>query len=257
MSNTILGTGSAVEQGKRYSWSPTKGISITRTWRMASEATKNSLEAQLRAQMWDINVAELSGGNWEVTATSSTDPFSGPQGEQIVEYWELVPKDCSKELLASHHNLVSGLTQGAVDNIKKAVDNSDTTSATCGLTGNPLVVFKLMRAGVEHVEIEQPILQHVWQVPIGVNLTYSYSYIGRIYTNATLFGEGVPPDLQTSIAAWTASFTNPTMDASRPTCVFGWKKKAPTQRIGSDNKREISQQWEFGFWSTDIYSAAL
>jgi hypothetical protein len=262
MSATILGTQAATLQPIRFGWSAERGHQTTKEWQ-GGESQVRALIPQIVFDGGSWEVDRMPGDMWKITATYSKpqDDGAGPGdagGQEIAVTWELLPKDAQKQLLGSFHSLVAGLSAADIDQIKAEVDNTTKTVANTTLTGNALKVFKLMRAGVDTVEIEQPVLNLTWIVPNNVNLSYSYANIGRIYTTSSLIStENIPGYISTSMVAWTSSFSNPSYGTNRVSLVFGWKKRAPTQRLAGLSRREISQTWEFGLWATDIYGGTV
>jgi hypothetical protein len=257
---SVIGTKAATLQPIRFGWSKDRGHSTTKEWR-GGESQVRAKIAEIIAAGGSYEVEQVAGEVWKIVASYSSpqpDGSTPADGDTIAVTWELLPKDAQKALLGSFHSLVSGLSQADIDQIKTEVDDTTKTAATTTLTGNALKVFKLMRAGVDTVEVEQPVLSLTWVVPDNENLNYAYANIGRVYTTSSLIStEAIPGYIATSMVAWTASFSNPTYGANRVSLVFGWKKRAPTQRRSGNNKREISQTWEFGLWATDIYGATV
>ena len=260
--STILGTKAATLQPIKFGWSKERGHYTVKEWH-GGEANIRALIPQIVADGANYDFDAGNGDLAKIVANYSTATPDGAGGgnsggDEVSVNWELGPKDAQKALLSSYHSLVSGLTAAEIDLIKADVADTTKTAATTTLTGNGLKVFKLLRADVDTVEIEQPILSLTWIVPNSVTLSYAYSNIGRIYTTSSLISaEGIPSYISTSMNAWTASFSNPTFGTNRISLIFGWKKRAPTQRLAGTNKREISQTWEFGLWATDIYGATV
>jgi hypothetical protein len=249
--STILGA-NLTEQPIKFGWSRERGPYTTKEWRGA--------EAQIRAKMsevvaqgasWDIE--RLPGDIWRIVAQFATSEGAGggsTGGAEITETWELLPKDCAKDLLSSSADIVAGLTQEEIEDIQNNLNAGRKSEFMTHLSGDALTVFKLMRAGVQHEEIEQPVLSHNWMVPVNATLAYTYPNLGRIFSTSSLISnEGVPGYLKRDIEAWTASFTNPGYGDDRVELVYGWRKRAPTQRVTNDSRREVSQTWEFGLWS--------
>lgn len=257
---STVGTKAATLQPIRFGWSKDNGHSTVKEWR-GGESQIRSKIPEIIALGGSYEIERIVDDVWKIVATYSGPQPDGPtgaDGDAITETWELLPKDAQKDLLGSFHSLVAGLTQAEIDQIKAEVDDTTKTAATTTLSGNALIVFKLMRAGVDAVEIEQPVLSLTWIVPDNQNLNYAYANIGRIYTTSSLISaEVIPTYIATSMVAWTSSFTNPSYGTDRVSLVFGWKKRAPTQRLAVNNRREISQTWEFGLWSTDIYGVTI
>lgn len=256
--STILGS-TRVEQAKRFGFRQ-RGGPYNIVEHKGTEAQIRGLLPGIEAAGGDYDVEQLPGDIWRVTANYGNAETGGgsASGSQITETWELAPKDASKPILQSYHSLVAGLTQPQIDQIRAEVDDPGKTAANTTLTGNSLILFKLMRAGVESTEVEQPVLVHSWNVPYQVVLGYAYANVGRLFSNSTLFSsEGVPGYLRSSISAWTSNFSNPTYGTGRINLVFGWKKRAPTQRIAINKGLEFQQTFEFGLWPTDMFGSVL
>ena len=271
--STILGTKGPVLQPKKFGYSKERGHYDTRVW----EGGENEIRAMIPAVLplgVSYDCEEMHGGLWRLTANYSQPQSDGAGsgdagGTEVAVTWELLPKDTTKDLLASGHSLLAALTQTQIDQIRTDADDpscgavaAPTVTSGTGrittLTGNALKVLKLLKAKVTDVEIEQPILNLTWIVPDNVNLSYAYTNIGKIYTTASLIAaEAIPSYISTSMTAWTASFTNPAYGTDRISAVYGWKKRAPTQRLAGESKREYSQTWEWVLWATDIYGATV
>jgi len=256
VSAIILGQ-TLVEQPIKFGWSPDRGPYTQRSWKGTETQVKSKIN-EIISLGGSYEVEQLAGEFWMITASYGNNTGGGDQsGNEVTDQWELVPNVVSQNLLESQYSKVAGLSTTQVKQIKDSLAQNVEPSAS-GFASDQLTVYTLMHSNVDTVSVSQPVLQHNWLVPIGVNLAYSYSNIDRIFTTASLIStEGVPADLAVSISAWTASFANPSYGSNRVALVFGWKKLAPTQRIANNGRREITQGFEFGLWSTDIYGATV
>lgn len=264
--STTLGTLAATEQPLRYGWSPTRGIYTIRTWR-GGRTQIDAVAAQLRALGYAYEVNDIPGDLAEIQATISGDETGGRGGgSDINNRWELVPNRVMKDLLESDNAMIRALSDENIENINYYLQNpmnlgtGGTVTSKFTNTGdrtNAVKAYKLMRAGVKGVIVSQPILRHTWSVPNNQNPGFAFDNIHRVLSTATLISnEGVPADFLLPLSTLPTKFTNPTRTDS-VALSYGWWKAMPSLSVAAYNRREISAEWEFGLWSTDIYGAVL
>lgn len=261
-----LGTLVATEQPVRWGYSPTRGVYTIRTWR----GGKSQIDAkgiELMALGCSVEISDTEGGAYsELQATIAGDETGRGGGSQITNRWELVPNRVVKDLLESDNAMVLSLNDENVENINYYLQNPlhlgtagtlESKFTNTGSRANALKAYKLMRAGVKGVYVSQPILRHTWSIPNNANPGYAFTNIGRILTTPTLIAnEGVPANFLVPLGDLPTVFTNP----SRTDSVdldYGWLKAMPSLSVAAFNRQELSGEWEFGLWSTDIYGAAL
>lgn len=259
MSNQAIGTFTETEQPRKFTWDPKEGPRTIRVWHGNKEAMDARAAIMIGAK-WSVRKDQILGTDkWQVEASAPISEEGEAAGVEIVDTWELLPKDAAKSLLQSDASAVLALSGDDITRIKKVLDESWTSEQSPAYddVSNSLAVLALLKAGVESWEVEQPVLTHTWAVPYGMNLAYAYSNIGRIYSTATLFSsESIPVEVTSGVLSWVSQFSNPTR-TDGVSLVWGWKKRAPQQRVVGNNRSEIVQTWEFGLWSTLLYQSAL
>lgn len=259
----ILGTANATEQPVRIGWSPDRGPSTIRTWEGPTAAI-NPLASQAYLLGLQYDLEQKVGGLASISVTYASFAAAGQtgQGAEIVDNWELLPNTVQKGIFHSDAPLVNALQTNQLDEVKQFIDfppNKDGTTKPqpTWLPGsNQEKLYRLARAGVDHWEIDQPILKHTWIVPRGQSLTFLYSNVRKLITTAQLIAnEGVPADFVLPISTIVAQFADPTR-SDGVSFNYGWLKMMPTASLQSYVRREVHSEWKFGLYSSLLVQAA-
>ncbi len=198
-----------------------------------------------------------------VTYASFQAGGAAPGGAEIVDNWELLSNTVQKDIFHADVAIVNALTTAELDEVKKFIDtppNKDgVTPPQPTWTGgsNQEKLYRLARAGVEHWEIDQPILRRSWIVPQGQSLVASYTNVRKLFTTDQLIAsEGVPPDFVLPLNTITGQFGDGPTRTDGVLLAYGWLKMMPTATLQSYLRKEVHAEWKFGLWPGDLYQDA-
>lgn len=250
MSRTKTGADNA-EQPKTTSWSSSAGVMEDYIEDFASSTAEADAIARaqtLACESW--TVAPIEGGCYRLTAKIPKAAIGAGIGGGINnpniplnDIWELQPNMVEKDILDADI-AINNLTVAQKDAIKAAVAANSVGS----LSGNSLKYYKLLRAGVTSVRVFEPVLRHTLIVRADYRIAASLTNVGKILTTAQLQSfENVPGILLFNLPTGSKVRTD-ALDVD-----YGWLKKYPTVTQISGGKWQISQEWEYGLWSTDLY----
>lgn len=254
---TILGSGVMTEQPAEWGFDPDKGYDSARSWKGPAWAV-DSITATLQASGYKFRVRNLHGGLAQIDAQISGyvegETGGGGTVADVVDTWELAPNSVMKPILQADATIINALDATELAQLTAYIKSPPPEEQTPAWTTAQLAVLKLIDAGIESWEIEQPILRHTYNIPRGVLYPFTWSNIWKIHTTAQLItNEGVPADYVLDLAAIGALFTNPTR-GNAVSLAYGWRKKMPHQSIGVNGKREVSIEYHFGLWATALYA---
>lgn len=259
MSNVLLGSATATEQPIRYGWSPDRGSFITRAWE-GPRAAVRALIPSLAIMKWSYDYQEKPGGLARLEAQSSTDLAGGisdPVKSDSSETWELAPNVVQKDLLSWDGAAISSLTAEEVAQIRKYLKEDPTSNAAIEWIDSAAQepVYVLMKSGVEHAQVTQPILRRTVSVPSNKIIPFNFTNTGKVLSTATLLStEGVPADMRYPIQ----QFTTGTLTRGDGTAMsYGWLKAWPTLSVQAFSRRELQIEYQYGLWADLIYGAAV
>jgi hypothetical protein len=255
----ILGTNGPVEQPLDYSHSPTGGDTTRREWVGTLTALQSKL-GELRWNGWSYNVRGLGNGMYRVTADIAGDATGSgvdPQGNEQQDVWELTPNKVGKDILELDIALINVLDPENINEIRKFIQDPPVGDVSPAFTSNQpecLKVFNLMAAGVKNMSISAPVLRHTANIPPRAPSSVAYGNIGKVLTVATLqTSEGAPPDFIIPLS----TFPSGAVTRGGIGMTHGWLKSLPTLRAQSNGSRQVTLEYEFGLWATDLYGAAI
>lgn len=220
-----------------------------------AEANAQALGRSMCLLGYNWTCTTLGGGAFRLEQTSEqASPGSG-SGSNISDpntplndIWELQPNLVEKDLLDTDVSTINALTSAE----KKAITDAVSKEGDTTLTGTSLTLYKLLVAGVKTRRVYAPTLRHTRLVRKDYSITDSLRNVGNILTTAQLYSlEKVPKILLFGLP----SGTTPTR-ADGLSLGYGWYKKPPTITQVSGGKWQLVQEWEYGLWSTDIYTGA-
>lgn len=246
-------------------YDPQKGGSVRKKAQFASYSAAFAYVQSIpghNGYKWEITPMQVD--DWhEVTMESGAGSYGGSGSDGITQndpnaplndIWELQPNAVEKDFLASTDlaavgKLMEGITAANIETIQTAIQNN-TGSGT--LSGNQLKIYKLKKAGVNGKSIFQPVLRHTKLVRQDYSVQTALTNVGNIFTSTQLYSlEGVPPILLFNIP------TSSTVTLGNGLTVYvGWMKGYPTITQVVNGQWQIVQDFAFGEWATDLYSAA-
>lgn len=250
MARTKTGSDSEI-QAKTTSWSSSAGLLEDYTEEFASASAEADALARaytLQAESWQV--APMQSGCFKLTAKIPKAAIGSGVGGinnpniPLNNIWELQPNMVEKDIMDADI-AINDLTVAQKDAITAAV----AANAVGSLAGNSLKFYKLLRAGVKSIRIFEPVLRHSLTVRSDYTIAITLTNVGKIYTTAQLSSvEGVPSILL---------FNLPSGSVARSDALsvgYGWLKKYPSVTQIAGGKWQIVQEWEYGVWSTDLYS---
>lgn len=262
MSAIILGSAGATEQPVKYGWSQDRGPYVIRTWK-GPIAPVQIICSQAYFFKLQYDVEQLLGGLAQITITyaSFAAGGQGANGPEVVDNWELLPNKVQKDIFESNCALVLSQTTDQLSVIKSLLDTPRGTPTSLTLDApwdaNSDALYSLVRAGVTHWEIFQPVLKRTWRIPQAQSLAASYTNAGKLLSTATLISsEGVPADFVLPLNTVMSQFTNP-VRTDGVAVAYAWKKSIPTASIAAYVTREVHLEWEFGLWPTALYGSVI
>jgi len=252
MARIKSGSNSEVQQ-KTSSWSSSAGLleDYSEEFTGTSAETDAISKAQtLACESWVVS--PMAGGCFKLTAKIPKGPIGyGISGSlnpnfPLNNIWELQPNMVEKDVLDADIS-INDLTVAQKDAIKLAISSN----AVGSLSGNSLKFYKLLRAGVSSIRVFEPVLRHSLTVRSDYSVAVSLSNVGRIFTTSQLSSfEGVPSILLFNLPSGSTYRTDALSVG------YGWLKKYPSVTQISGGKWQIVQEWEYGCWSTDLYTGA-
>lgn len=186
--------------------------------------------------------------------------YGGAQDEGQVE--EIVNE------IRFHHNVIhtdikklptfSTLTHEQLTTIDAAIENpKEAASLAAELTGLALTLYQLYRRGHRSSPVYQPILERrrlaAATFDFGSLTSNAFDNVGRIIHPNTIDSDAALGGfLKFSLPSGGTVTDNEGLIYN-----YGWLKNGPSYDVAAGNKAIVSQQWEFGLWSQDIYGAPI
>ena len=262
MSKIVLGKSGAIEQPKKYSGGPLKPGITVRSWKGPKAAVLAMLQdPSLLAWDWSI---EETGPNATLTAQSNTLPGGDETGTVLTDVWELRSAEVEKDLLEADIAVINSVPAAMKQKIRHLIDTRDestVTVATFGAAGEPantaFAIYNLMVKGVKAIRVYAPILTRRVTVSSKYSTAVPVTNVGRILKSSTMVtsagnGESVPDTFLIPLNS--APFTNTPADTA---FAYGWLKGYPVLVASAGGRTELTQEFQFGLWSTLLYGAAL
>lgn len=183
-----------------------------------------------------------------------------------VENWEFFASKSEKDLLdarVENPNTIGALTQQQVEKIRFFIQNPPDGKVTpfpaaadfvtdLGVTdggANAFQIYQLENQGVRNFPLEQPILKHTIITSNQYAISYALFNIRRVISTLSLVAfESIPNGLL---------FNLPNDLSTDPTRAYGWYKGFPTIQQVALLKWQISQEFQYGLWSTLIWNNPL
>lgn len=257
MSKIVLGTLEYTEQPVSYGYQAGKGSYIKRTYKVPDETKLSGLISTLIADGYSYEVTEGPVITVEArfennSATGGGDPTTTP----LTDVWERVPVMVDKEILESNLSIVNqGLIgadtegNGAKRLLLDAVEKREALSSPLSSDTAATTIYKLMMNGVKTVRVWQPTIRRTITAASTYAVAWSDANVGRILTSGNMVSwEGTPSVLL---------FNLPTETSTRGDLglrVGFYKKPASVLQLGN-GQWQIQQEYEFGWWASDIYDA--
>lgn len=262
MSRTITGAAVAVQQ-KTTGYKKQTGSYEIYTEDHTTEAAAIAAGQALAVNGYEWEVSPLSGGCYRMTARGESSPLGGggtvaDPNLPLNDVWELQPNVVEKDFLEADLSAINALSADMVALIKKSGDDpsyayaSDAiyTAATSPQKTTIAASVKLLRAGVKSIRVFAPVLRHTLTVSRNYTVAAALTNCGSVLSTSRLYSsEGVPNTLLFNLPTG----SNPTRtDGLVPK--YGWFKKYPQVTQVGQGRWQIVQEWEYGLWSTELYT---
>jgi hypothetical protein len=247
MSDAVIrGKQSHTENSEEISYSPSSGWSKS----IGIDGPKLAVRALLN---------QLAGLGYAFTYKSDQGPkaaitvqtvgvASAGETENPTLAWEYFAGVAEIDVLEADIANVNSITSTADKKILRDAING-TVPEDSGLTGNANTLFELIKGGLRNFRVNIPTLRVSKLVSGGYPVKASLTNVGRIITTNTLtIQENIPGTLL---------FNLPSYTSSKSGYVYAWYKKFPNVQQSGGNRWNVSQEWEYGLWTTFMYGSAL
>jgi hypothetical protein len=178
-----------------------------------------------------------------------------------VELWEFFAQHAEKDLLEAsvESDIISTLSINNIVQIRLMLQsptldvngnpNVTTADFSDGNPTNAVAVYQLMMAGVRSYPIEQPVLRHSLTTSNQYALRRSLANVRQILSTSTLVAlNNIPNALL---------FNLPYDYSNNSALAYGWYQMFPNIQEIALLKWQISQEWQYGLWSTLIWGNPL
>lgn len=245
MSETIVGKQTHTENSEEISYSPSSGWSKT----IGIDGPKLAVRAllnQLAALGYAFTYKSDQGPKAAISV--QTVGIASPGGsENPTLQWEYFAGVAEIDILEADIANVNSISGSDKQVIRDALNGNFATFNV--LAGNALTMLELIRGGLRNFRVNIPTLRVSKLVSGGYPVKASLSNVGRIITTNTL-------TIQESIPS-TLLFNLPDYTSSKSGYVYSWYKKFPNVQQSGGNRWNVSQEWEYGLWTTFMYGSAL
>lgn len=182
----------------------------------------------------------------------SIDMVTGnPADERPTVVYELHENMVEKDILAVDIPLSNSVNGTASETLlRKYLNGTDLTAAeVSSLSADATTLYGHIRAGQRSKAVHQPILKISKVVSNAYTVKANHANKGRILSTAKVSSdEGIPVSIL---------FDLPADTTTKAGYVYAWLKNPPTATITGGNRFAISQEYQYGAWSTDIYGAVV
>jgi len=251
----IVPANSLVELAQERSYSTKNG------WRTVRRFSGLKAQVEARAMLlvqegYEINLRY--GAVCTVEASIGLDvQDENPQIEAPVYNWELMGNAFEMDMLSANITAINGLNaadqkllrdiiEGRI-NVGETYSGGDPTFAD---SSTALPIFKLYLSGVKSVQMFAPVLRRSYSVSRSFQISASLTGAGQVYSTARVVAdEGVPTVIAANIPA-----SSQVTKTGAIYMYYGWLKGFPQIQVAAGNKAQVSQEWQWGLWSENLYT---
>ena len=253
MSNIVQGVKSAVQQPASYGFTPGRGYHQRLRWKISNPADIPALLGQLIAAGYAYEVSpEADGAITVVEATSqpASDTNGDPATQPLAEKWERDSMTTEKDILQSDLAIVAAIIPTVAETIRKAVaDNAPPASA---LNANETKVYNLMLSGAKSIRVSSPVVRRTRITASSYTVKASDTNMGKILSTAQMTSlENAPTTVLFNLPS-----TGSSVGAAGVARRSGWYKKPAKVNQQGDGQWQITQEYEYDIWSSDLYESA-
>jgi hypothetical protein len=269
---TSTGIKTRVPQPTSGSWTRAGGLSETQPYEGVNESDFVALTLELRNNGWEYTYSK-EPGMWKVNATRgairTTSGGTELQDQTVTplsETWEMMDNAAEKEILESYSPLMQELytssgSQGAFETYVEGLRqyqadtklNINQFNTGAGATAATKIA-RLLRAGITTASFNYPALRHTKIVSDKYAIKAALTNCGKIIKASTINAlESVPADL---LFILPSGYDSGRDDALGVLLKYGWLKKHPNITSQAEATWQISQDYQWGLWHTDLYEFA-
>lgn len=189
-----------------------------------------------------------NGKKYTLIVRFDRDPETGSFEQPRVDF-RLVTSEQFKDILESDY--AASLTDNEVRIIREAIQSPQDGVSPALQTAAAIDIYTLMLKGVRSIPVFQNTLVMLRTAPSAYNWVGRPTNVGYIYSEAQMLAE------LNSLSGGTPSFSSalPQLTSSRSDAAYGWRKKMPSyDQVGGGHTSETTE-YEYGLWSTDIYTS--
>ena len=226
-----------------------------------------------RCESYDVT--PTGGGCYKATVRLAGMVVNGSGGvedgdpdEPLNDVWELQPNFVEKDILETDLPLITytgAITVGGVgynffamdgDDIKfvrqagedTSVEFNKPVTSAAGASDNMWLAISLIRAGVKSISIAAPVIRHTLIVREDYSVKNALTNCGKVIYDIEAT-ESIPSTILFNLPDTTVQARADGISMTR-----GWLKKFPTVTQVAGGKWQITQEWEYGLWSKDLYT---
>lgn len=182
----------------------------------------------------------------------SIDMVTGnPADERPTSVYECQTAEVEKDILESDIAVTNGVNGTASETLlRKYLNGTDLTPAeVASLSANGTAVYGEIKAGFRSIRIMVPTLKISKVVSNAYTVKAAQTNVNRLIATAKVStDESIPVGIL---------FDLPANTTTKPNRSYAWLKKPPQVTITGGNRFAVSQEYEFGLWSTVIYGAVV
>lgn len=252
MANTIVGDQNPIQQGIGY----TKRLGGTSTqrqvWKITDSADVATLVSALVASGYSYSV-QYDGQICTVEGTLDYVPGYSSTTTPLTTIWERDIRVTEKDLLESNNTLVATASMTELHKATILIGlKDDVQPAATGLTGNPLKVYTLMFNKVKTVLVYQPVIRRTKICANSYATAESDTNMGKVLSASQMSSlEGAPGGLLYALPSSGTSSIRTDFAIN-----VGYLKMPCRVQQQGDGRWQITQEWDYGEWAADLYTAA-
>lgn len=274
MHNTVQLKGLSVQEGGiEYGWSPANGAYTIRTWKGTQAEIQNLIPA-LVANGYEYQVKE--GPLWTLMAklANTVDDGGEPDPEVPVPQFELIAQRAEIDLLESSCPFVTYLKPEIIRLITQAVRNDEPPSFLTASYNSGLFTTATEKAVAANVHLHYisgirtytyyvPVLRKTYNASNAYVVNESITNVNRIHDTSRLISvENVPFAIR-QILPPSGDFSvivPDTRGLPANTLIpkyVGWLKGHPQYNQVGGGQFQITVDYEYGAWATQIYTRVV
>ena len=250
---------------QRDGWSRQSGPYYEQEWEGDRDSIYGMIGELANADSYDVDDREKPKYRLRVRYSKNQDGG----GEQVIDEVRLHANRVEKDLWGSPQ--FSDVIDVDRKLIKAAIDNPEkyklTELATFGFaTTSAAVLYALLKMNQSHYVVYQPVLERRRVASATFDFSgvtnAAYNNVGSIIAPGSIAGDAALPNPRLfSLPSQTGhvDIDGGTIAEEQITLRFnyGWLKNFPEYSQTAGNKAVVSQQWDFGLWSQNIYGAPV